>query len=40
MLAEPTAPAAADAASSRNRKAQLLQRALMQLPEDKREILI
>jgi RNA polymerase sigma factor (sigma-70 family) len=39
MLAEPTAPAAADAAQQKQ-EAQLLQRALMQLPEDKREILI
>jgi len=39
MLAEPTAPAAADAAQQKQ-EAQLLQRALMRLPEDKREILI
>jgi RNA polymerase sigma factor (sigma-70 family) len=39
MLAEPAAPAAADAAQQKQ-EAQLLQRALMQLPEDKREILI
>jgi RNA polymerase sigma factor (sigma-70 family) len=39
MLAEPTAPATADAAQQKQ-EAQLLQRALMQLPEDKREILI
>lgn len=39
ILAEPAAPAAADAAQQKQ-EAQLLQRALMQLPEDKREILI
>jgi RNA polymerase sigma-70 factor (ECF subfamily) len=39
MLAEPAAPAAADTAQQKQ-EAQLLQRALMQLPEDKREILI
>jgi RNA polymerase sigma-70 factor, ECF subfamily len=39
MLAEPIAPATADAAQQKQ-EAQLLQRALMQLPEDKREILI
>jgi RNA polymerase sigma factor (sigma-70 family) len=39
MLAEPAAPTSGDAAQQKQ-EAQLLQRALMQLPEDKREILI
>jgi RNA polymerase sigma factor (sigma-70 family) len=39
MLAEPAAPAATDSVQQKQ-EAQLLQRALMQLPEDKREILI
>ncbi len=39
LLAEPAAPAPADPAQQKQ-EAQLLQRALMQLPEDKREILI
>jgi len=39
MLAEPAAPPATDA-TQQKQEAQLLQRALMQLPEDKREILI
>jgi len=39
MLAEPAAPAASDSAQQKQ-EAQLLQRALMQLPEDKREILV
>jgi RNA polymerase sigma factor (sigma-70 family) len=39
MLAEPAAPADTDVAQQKQ-EAQLLQRALMQLPEDKREILI
>jgi RNA polymerase sigma factor (sigma-70 family) len=39
ILAEPAAPAVADSAQQKQ-EAQLLQRALMQLPEDKREILI
>jgi len=39
LLAEPAAPAPADSAQQKQ-EAQLLQRALMQLPEDKREILI
>lgn len=39
MLTEPAAPASADSAQQKQ-EAQLLQRALLQLPEDKREILI
>lgn len=39
MLAEPAAPAPADSAQHKQ-EALLLQRALMQLPEDKREILV
>src|SRR5262249_16201881 len=39
MLAEPMGPAAGDSAQQKQ-EAALLQRALMQLPEDKREVLI
>jgi RNA polymerase sigma factor (sigma-70 family) len=39
MLAEPVAPPSVDAAQQKQ-EAQLLQRALKQLPEDKREIMI
>ena len=40
LTAEPLAPTRASDAAERQQEAQLLQRALMQLPEDKREILI
>ena len=40
LAAEPIAPAPATDSAQQKQEAQLLQRALMQLPEDKREILI
>jgi RNA polymerase sigma-70 factor (ECF subfamily) len=40
LVAEPIAPTRASDAAERQQQAQLLQRALMQLPEDKREILV
>ena len=40
LLAEPAAPAAAPDPAQQKQEVQLLQRALMQLPEDKREVLI
>jgi RNA polymerase sigma factor (sigma-70 family) len=40
LATEPIAPARAADSAERQQEAQLLQRALMQLPEDKREILV
>ena len=40
LATEPTAPAKIADSAERQQEAQLLQRALMQLPEDKREILV
>ena len=40
LTSEPLAPTRASDSAERQQEAQLLQRALMQLPEDKREILV
>lgn len=40
LTSEPLAPTRASDAAERQQEAQLLQRALMQLPEDKREVLV
>jgi len=40
LAIEPSAPTRASDSAERHQEAQLLQRALMQLPEDKREVLI